>query len=220
MAQVGCLLRMSLQCKQLLSLAVAVSAWLAIPQGAEAAVVGFSGHWGLDRMVGVDVDWGRRFIQHHAHRGWFGPHSRLFIGLGVPILPIGYATYWYGGVPYYIYDNVYYVADGRGYRIVERPMQEESAPSPIPVVAAPPAAGDSAIPTPVYAEPTQQGQLYAYPAKGQSETAATFDRIECETWATKQTGYHPGQSVPEEIKKNGYRRAVVACLEGRGYTVR
>ncbi len=162
------------------------------------------------------------FYPRYGHWGpgrWGGP--RLSVGLYVPLLPIGYSTYWYGGSPYYSYRDEYYVADGRGYRVVAAPQADPvfSAPGPAPVVAAPPSSTTNA-PTPVYEQTAREGQLYAYPRNGQSESNATFDRIECETWGTKQTGYHPGQSADNVPKKSDYQRAVVACLEGRGYSVK
>jgi hypothetical protein len=65
-----------------------------------------------------------------------------------------------------------------------------------------------------------QAQLYAYPNKGQTATQSTFDRIECERWGSGQTGYAPGQSVEDAKRKADYTRAVSACLEGRGYSVK
>jgi hypothetical protein len=98
-------------------------------------------------------------------------------------------------------------------------------------VAAPPTAN---TPTPSYMQQTApvqaqpqspaqaqpQAQLYAYPNKGQTATQSTFDRIECERWGSEQTGYRPGQSVEDAKRKADYTRAVSACLEGRGYSVK
>ncbi|MBL8511201.1 MAG: hypothetical protein JNM52_06105 [Betaproteobacteria bacterium] len=165
-------------------------------------------------------------------RGYYGRHlfySALTLGLLVPFLPYGYTTYWYGGVPYYVHDHVYYIHEpGYGYRVVEPPVEIEehviSAPSPEPVVKAPP---PSTTPTPTYSQPANSdaakassGNLYAYPRNGQNDTLATFDRIECERWGSGQTGYKPGQSAENAERRGDYQRAVSACLEGRGYTVR
>jgi hypothetical protein len=52
------------------------------------------------------------------------------------------------------------------------------------------------------------------------------DRYECHRWAVSQTGFDPTQSqggVSESqvgTKRSDYMRAITACLEGRGYTVR
>jgi hypothetical protein len=36
--------------------------------------------------------------------------------------------------------------------------------------------------------------IYAYPAKGQSQAQQDRDRYECHSWATKQTGFDPSKS--------------------------
>ncbi len=186
---------------------------------------GYGGYGGYSRGYG------------YRGYGWGGFYSGLSLGLVVPFLPFGYATTWYGGSPYYYADDVYYVSNpGRGYRVVAPPNSAlitetfiSDEPGPTPVVAAPPATGS---PTPTYVQqsaPSQpsaqapnpaQTQLYAYPKNGQTATQSTFDRIECERWGSGQTGYAPGQSVENAQRKADYSRAVSACLEGRGYTVK
>src|SRR5229473_4510168 len=142
----------------------------------------------------------------------------------------------------------------------------------------------------------QSGDLYIYPAKGQSQALQDKDRYECHSWAVKQTGFDPSRpsttvassdqpkpyqpSQPHVLKgaargaalgsvggaitgntgkgaaagaamgglaggfkrrdervqqsyqqsagvqsaqqnqRNGYNRAMAACLEGRGYSVK
>jgi hypothetical protein len=141
----------------------------------------------------------------------------LYLGVTVPVLTLGYTTRWYGGTPYYRHENVYDLTDRDGYRVVDRPRDEPLPDGPAPVVAAPPVLNG---PAPVYTQQEKTGQLFAYPRNGQSATTATFDRIECEKWGTQQTGYQPGQSAENAEKKSAYQRAVAACLEGRGYSVR
>jgi hypothetical protein len=53
-------------------------------------------------------------------------------------------------------------------------------------------------------------QIFAYPKNGQSETQQALDQRECQQWASAQAG---GTSGP------AYRRAMLACLDGRGYSV-
>ena len=173
--------------------------------------------------------------------GWGGLYTGLSLGLAIPLLANGYSSSWYGGSPYYYADDGYYVSyPQRDYRVLspsERVITERyvyESPSPAPVVAAPPTNG---TPTPSYvresspaaatSSPTQSKtpaptspQLYAYPKNGQTATQSTFDRIECERWGSGQTGYSPGQSSEDANRKAEYQRAVSACLEGRGYTVR
>ena len=165
--------------------------------------------------------------------GWGGYYSGLTLGLTVPFLPFGYSSFWVGGAPYYYADDVYYTSvPGRGYRVVAPPDEYiVSDPGPTPVVAAPPVSestNNANTPTPSYVNqatpaPQQapgQSQLYAYPKNGQTAVQSTFDRIECERWGSGQTGYNPGQSAENMQRRNDYQRAVSACLEGRGYTVK
>jgi hypothetical protein len=53
-------------------------------------------------------------------------------------------------------------------------------------------------------------QIFAYPKNGQSEAQQALDQRECRQWASTQAG---GTSGP------AYRRAMLACLDGRGYSV-
>jgi opacity protein-like surface antigen len=68
--------------------------------------------------------------------------------------------------------------------------------------------------------------LYIYPKNGQSPQQQSTDRYECHSWAQGQTGYDPteppaGASPSEQASRRAdYRRAMSACLEGRGYSVR
>jgi hypothetical protein len=169
--------------------------------------------------VGVGYSRGYGYRGHGPYRHGWSPRYR--VGLFVPILPIGYSTYWHGGSRYYAYDDVYYVEQGRGYRVVDRPNAQPATmlpPGPAPVIAAPPRISEGA-PTPSFEQQQKSGQLYAYPLKGQSESSATFDRIECETVGSKATGFNPGQSSEDAAKKAEYTRAVASCLESRGYRV-
>ena len=57
---------------------------------------------------------------------WYGPsisigHWGRHVGLVIPALPIGYTRVWVDGESYYEADDVTYVREPRGYRIVERP---------------------------------------------------------------------------------------------------
>jgi hypothetical protein len=207
--------------------------------------VGSRGHGGHYR--GGHNYYGGYGWRGHGHRsygwgGWNGFYTGLSLGLAVPLLSNGYSSFWYGGSPYYYANDGYYVSyPRRDYRVLspsERVITEHyvyESPSPEPVVAAPPT---SSTPTPSYVResspapsPTpspiqsktpasKSPQLYAYPKNGQTATQSTFDRIECERWGSGQTGYSPGQSVEDANRKADYQRAVSACLEGRGYTVK
>lgn len=128
-------------------------------------------------------------------------------GMVVPVLPPYYTTVWIGGVPYYYANDVYYVW---------QPAQQGY------VVTQPPAASSNVVPQP------QQGpdQFYVYPKKGQSADQQAKDRYECHRWAVDQTGFDPSQPVTNlsdsqlTAKRAGYRRAIEACLDARGYSVK
>ncbi len=69
-------------------------------------------------------------------------------------------------------------------------------------------------------------QIFIYPRKGQNDQQQAKDRYECHSWAVGQTNYDPTQptgSVPEaqpNQKRADYDRAMGACLDARGYTVK
>jgi hypothetical protein len=63
---------------------------------------------------------------------------------------------------------------------------------------------------PAASHPEAQQQIFMYPKNGQSEAQQTLDKRECQQWASTQAG---GASGPD------YRRAMLACLDGRGYSV-
>lgn len=67
--------------------------------------------------------------------------------------------------------------------------------------------------------------MFVYPKNGQSEDQQSKDRFECNRWAVDNGGFDPTQAgsgaAPGALdKRNEYFRAQVACLEGRGYTVK
>ncbi|MCF8203897.1 MAG: hypothetical protein K9J82_02395 [Methylotenera sp.] len=76
------------------------------------------------------------------------------------------------------------------------------APLPPPVVVAP---------APVYAAPSRPVPVI-YPRHGQSPAQTEFDQRECNRWATSQPAAMADSSV--------FNRAVDACMDGRGYTLR
>jgi hypothetical protein len=57
------------------------------------------------------------------------------------------------------------------------------------------------------------GQIFMYPKNGQTPEQQATDKAECQKWATDQAG---------QVAQNGsdYQRAMVACVEGRGYSAR
>jgi opacity protein-like surface antigen len=73
---------------------------------------------------------------------------------------------------------------------------------------------------------TRADQLQVYPKNGQTQEQQWADRYECHRWAKNQSGFDPTQqagatpSSENASRREGYRRAMTACLEGRGYTAR
>ncbi|MEL0169152.1 MAG: DUF6515 family protein [Pseudomonadaceae bacterium] len=156
---------------------------------------------------------GYRMVHHRDHdyyyvRGhWYRPHGGSFIvvlppvGLSIPVLPNGYVTLMIGGHPYYRYDDVYYVQRGAQYVVVDAPDSAHSS-----------SAGSD--------------ELFIYPARNQTDKQQSQDRYECHQWGSNQTGYDPTQpyggvaASQSAASRADYQRAMTACLEARGYTVR
>lgn len=85
----------------------------------------------------------------------------------------------------------------------------------------PPGQGSSSQPPAV-----RPDSLTIKPKNGQSEQQQWADRYECHKWAKDQSSFDPTLRAPEGItaeeinsRREQYRRAFSACLEGRGYTV-
>jgi hypothetical protein len=168
--------------------------------------------------------------EHFYYTGgvWYAPRGPNYVvvappvGVFVPVLPPFYTTVWFGGVPYYYSNQTYYVYGGpQGYEVVQPPGDPDSAvqgpQGPAYPGAPPPAPGD--------AHPEGE-DIYVYPQQGQSSDQQANDRYDCHKWASSQTGFDPTQAgggvAPDQTVARGeeYRRALRACLEGRGYSVR
>jgi hypothetical protein len=82
--------------------------------------------------------------------------------------------------------------------------------------------------------PPSTERIFVYPRQGQSEELQAKDRYECHSWAVSQTWREPRKvsmeewtfiikSMPEAQRnqmRTDYHRALDACLDGRGYTMR
>jgi opacity protein-like surface antigen len=79
--------------------------------------------------------------------------------------------------------------------------------------------------SPAPAQGQAAGGISINPKNGQSLQQQASDRYACHSWAKNQTGFDPtrpggGVAQSEEAsRRSEYRRAISACLEGRGYTV-
>jgi hypothetical protein len=168
--------------------------------------------------------WGPRWVPHYWGGGYWGGlfWPSVYLGWDFPwflaTLPVGYATYWWGGVPYYYWQGVYYVwsPDYGDYVVTDPPPVSGGVAEG---AAAPPPAGQPAA-------TASQGamSLYVYPKNGQSEQQTANDRYQCHEWAVGQTGFDPtnaaNNSQAATATPANYKRAVTACLEARGYSVR
>jgi hypothetical protein len=177
---------------------------------------GYGQHFGGGRYLGGSGHGGFYHGGYGYHRGygrWRGGSGGVGLGWYLPVLPLGYSTLWWGGVPYYYSDNSYYLwDDGVGeYEAVE-PFSGPPDNAPSTSAAAPDA-------------PDTNSELFAYPKAGQSEEQQARDRDECRKWAVSQTGLNPAQShnaaTEEDMTKHQeYLRAEAACLQARDYSVK
>jgi hypothetical protein len=127
-----------------------------------------------------------------------------------------YATYWWGGVPYYYANDVYYTYNSgyNGYVVTDPPPADESTSSGD-------GSYDSAEPSSSDASSSEgSAEVYAYPKSGQTDEQQATDRYECHKWATAQSGFDPTRGTQASGNSVDYRRAMVACLDGRGYSTK
>lgn len=149
---------------------------------------------------------------YRGYRGWYGGYSGWYYGgwwhpwaITIPVLPSYYRTIWVGGYPYYYADETYYAPTTNGYMTVNPPQGEVNQVQP---------------------STASVGRLFIYPRQGQSEQQQETDRYECNGWAVSQTGYDPTKpstdvkAVQISQKNSDYMRAMTACLDARGYTVK
>ena len=138
-------------------------------------------------------------------------------GLVVPALPPYYTTLYVRGAPYYYANDVYYAPAQGGYMVVDPPPanvvieQGPALPAPPP--------GQPASPP---AQTAASDQVFVYPRQGQTAEQQAADRYACHQWAVSQVGADPSTNPAglSPAKRTDYQRALGACLDGRGYTVR
>lgn len=104
---------------------------------------------------------------------------------------------WIGSALYFLAAGTYYAwnADRKQYIVVEPPVTSSNTLGNYEVI--------------------------AYPARGQSTDQQGRDRYECHTWAVSQSGFDPARAsqAPAAATADYYRRALGACLSGRGYSI-
>ena len=133
-----------------------------------------------------------------GHWGWWWEPWAV-VG-GAAVLAPYYAPYYYS--PYYY--SPYY-------------------PPPPVVIPEQPQAYVQPAPS---APPSSAQRIFVYARQGQSEELQAKDRYECHSWAVSQTHYDPTQPTSgmpgaqlNQVRAD-YQRAMGACLDGRGYTVK
>jgi hypothetical protein len=174
-------------------------------------------HYYANRGVYVGAVPGRPYVvgggrYYYSGGVWYAPRGAGFVVVGapvgffVPILPPFYTTVWVAGVPYYYANDTYYAwnAGQNGYEVVDPPSDQGATTT----------------------QPPPSDDLYIYPQSGQSPDQQANDKFECHKWASSQSGFDPTQSLggvsPDQVaaRRADYQRAMRACLEGRGYSVR
>jgi hypothetical protein len=154
-------------------------------------------------------------VVHRRHYYYYGgvfyrPYYSNYIVVGAPIgarvgyLPPGYVSFGLGGRNYSYFNATFYLWDPprREYIVVEKPEGADEALAGAPGLQA------------------SAAELYVYPARGQTDDQAQRDRYECHLWAVDQTRFDPSMGDADAVQSGEYRRAITACLEGRGYTVK
>ncbi|HWK52219.1 MAG TPA: DUF6515 family protein [Steroidobacter sp.] len=148
----------------------------------------------------------------------------------------------HAGVPYSIYNGVWYRPYGSSFVVVAAPIGAFVPLLPpfyttvwyggLPYYYADDAyytwssdqnAYEVVSPPPGTPEPVvNSDRLYAYPLDNQSPEQQARDRYDCHAWATEQSGFDPSQSGDDltATQTAYYDRALTACLTGRGYSVK
>ena len=148
--------------------------------------------------------------RYYYHAGnYYRPRGNGYVVVGAPIgasvrsLPRGYVSFGIGSRRYFHVNTTYYLWRERekDYVVVEKPSGADDAMERSTVVA-------------------QSAEVFVYPREGQAEDVRDRDRYECHQWARGQTDYDPSAVGTSNGSASDYRRAMTACLEGRGYTVR
>src|SRR6516225_4060602 len=165
------------------------------------------------------------YIYGHGGHAWAGgywhggywPHCWYYPGWAwyLPVLPIGYVTYWWGGMPYYYWNSLYYTWSPAesGYVVTDPPPAAGTEGS------ADAGAGGGYEQAPQANYGGSAGDMYVYPRNGQTQEQTDNDRYECHSWAVSQSGFDPTASQSSG-NPGDYRRAMVACLDARGYSAR
>ncbi len=156
-------------------------------------------------------------VPAHARGGW-----SVELGVGFPVgpvyaapaygsyvgaLPSGSVSVTIGGGAYWRHGGVWYRPWGPRWVVVPPPVVY----GPPVVVREAPAVVVEEGPPPIRIPPSRPDPII-YPRNGQSAQQTEADRQDCNRWATTQPQAMAEASV--------FQRAVEACMDGRGYTLR
>ncbi|MGE7992200.1 DUF6515 family protein [Pseudomonas sp. NPDC089554] len=187
-------------------------------------------------------DWQGRPDGHG--NGW-GPGPQYRPGHAIDRFPDRYWKVPYRGRDYFFSNGYWYRPQGPGYVVVRPPYgvrvtylppyareiwinnamyfqvtdtyYQYQAGSGDYVVVNPP----TAAPEPIAQPPGNGYDVIAYPVSGQGPDQQDEDRYQCHRWAVSESGFDPATATyapPANVASN-YRRALGACLTGRGYSV-
>ncbi|MEP9320746.1 DUF6515 family protein [Pseudomonas sp. LABIM340] len=136
---------------------------------------------------------------------WYRPYGSRYVvvtppyGVRVRYLPSYAEQVWIGSIGYFLAAGTYYLwqAGSQDYEVVEPPQQQVAS------------VAQSAY------------DVMAYPMYNQGPDQQARDRYECHRWAADQSGFDPALAsyAPPAYVADNYRRALGACLSGRGYSV-
>ncbi|MFV3368798.1 DUF6515 family protein [Pseudomonas sp. NY15435] len=136
---------------------------------------------------------------------WYRPYGSRYVvvtppyGVRVRYLPSYAEQVWIGSIGYFLAAGTYYLwqASSQDYEVVAPPQQQVAS------------VAQSAY------------DVMAYPMYNQNPDQQARDRYECHRWAADQSGFDPALAsyAPPDYVADNYRRALGACLSGRGYSV-
>jgi hypothetical protein len=159
--------------------------------GAQARV-----NWNIDLNLGLPV-----FPVYSSYPVYSAYPVYGSYGQPVEALPSGAVSVEIGGGHYWRHGGMWYRPWGPRWVIVAPPV----------VVGAP--VVQDAPPAPLYTPaPPSRPDPVIYPRNGQGATQTEADRQACNRWATTQQSAINDASV--------FQRAVEACMDGRGYTLK
>lgn len=177
---------------------------LGILLGAAALGAQARGHWSVDLSVGVPIG---GYYGAPMYGPAYGPVYAPAYGTYVNGLPSGSVSVTVGGGRYWRHGGVWYRPWGPRWVVVAPPVYVD----PPVIVQQRPAVVVEEGPPPVKI-PASRPDPIIYPRNGQNAQQTEADRQDCNRWATTQPSAMGDASV--------FHRAVEACMDGRGYTMK